>query len=82
MMRWLATAVLVALFALNLWLPRSPLGQRGHERVVHAHVPGAATWVGQKLPDFAFEDLDGRPAHLVDLRGHPLLLVFERSVDW
>jgi cytochrome oxidase Cu insertion factor (SCO1/SenC/PrrC family) len=82
MMRWLATALIAALFALNLWLPHSPLGRRGNERSVRAHVPALPGLVGQKLPDFAFEDLDGRPAHTVDLRGHPLLLVFERSVDW
>jgi len=82
MMRWLATVLLLALLALDVWLPRIPIARRGNERTVHAHVPELASWVGQKLPDFAFEDLDGRPAHLVDLRGHPLLLVFERSVDW
>jgi cytochrome oxidase Cu insertion factor (SCO1/SenC/PrrC family) len=82
MMRWLSTLLLVALFALNLWMPSSPIGRRGNERAVRAHVPALAEQVGRKLPDLAFEDLDGRPAHTVDLRGHPLLLVFERSVDW
>lgn len=82
MMRWLATAVLLALFALNLWMPSSSLGRRGNERTVRAHVPALAEWVGRKLPDLAFEDLEGRTARTVDLRGHPLLLVFERSVDW
>jgi hypothetical protein len=81
-MRWLATFLLLGLLALDVLLPRIPIARRGSERVVRAHVPALAGWVGQKLPDLAFEDLDGRPAHAVDLRGHPLLLVFERSVDW
>jgi cytochrome oxidase Cu insertion factor (SCO1/SenC/PrrC family) len=67
---------------LDFFLPRIPIARRGTERTVRAHVPALADQVGRKLPDFAFEDLDGRPAHTVDLRGHPLLLVFERSVDW
>jgi len=82
MLRWLATLVLAGLFVLNLWLPSSPLGRRGTERTVRAHVPAAASWVGQALPDLAFEDLDGRVVRSADLLGHPLLLVFERSVDW
>ena len=82
MLRWLATLVLVALFALNLWMPSSPLGRRGHERTVRTQVPAAASWIGQKLPALAFEDLDGRVVSPADLLGHPLLLVFERSVDW
>ena len=82
MARWLATFALAALLALDVLLPRIPFARRGNEREVRAHVPAASEWVGRKLPDFAFEDLDGRPAQTVDLRGHPLLLVFERSVDW
>ena len=82
MLRWLATVVLVGLFVLNLWMPSSPLGRRGTERTVRAYVPAAASWVGQRLPELAFEDLDGRVVRSADLLGHPLLLVFERSVDW
>jgi cytochrome oxidase Cu insertion factor (SCO1/SenC/PrrC family) len=81
-MRWLATFVIVGLLALDVFLPRIPLARRGHERTVREHVPALAAWVGERLPDLAFEDLDGRPVRLVDLRGHPVLLVFERSVDW
>jgi cytochrome oxidase Cu insertion factor (SCO1/SenC/PrrC family) len=81
-MRWLATLVLVLLLALDVMLPSIGLARRGNERTVRAHVPALASWVGQKLPDFSFEDLDGRRVGVADLRGHPLLLVFERSVDW
>jgi cytochrome oxidase Cu insertion factor (SCO1/SenC/PrrC family) len=81
-MRWLATFVIAGLLVLDVFLPRVPIARRGTERTVREHVPALAAWVGKKLPDLTFEDLDGRPAHLVDLRGHPLLLVFERSVDW
>jgi len=82
MLRWLATVVLLGLFVLNLWMPSSPLGRRGTERTVRAYVPAAASWVGQRLPELAFEDLDGRVVSSADRLGHPLLLVFERSVDW
>ena len=34
MLRWLATLLIAALFALNLWMPSSPLGRRGNERSV------------------------------------------------
>ena len=81
-MRWLVTLVIALLLALDVLLPRIPIARRGNERVAREHVPALAAWAGEKLPDLAFEDLDGRPAHLSDLRGHPLLLVFERSVDW
>ena len=81
-MRWLATLVIALLFALNLWMPRSELGRRGTERTVRAHVPALAGLVGHALPDLAFEDLEGRVVRTADLLGHPLLLVFERSVDW
>ena len=81
-MRWLATVLLLALLALDVWLPRIPIGQRGNERIVRAQVPAASSWVGRPLPDLAFEDLDGRTVRSADLLGHPLLLVFERSVDW
>ena len=82
MMRWLATLVLLALLGLAVFLPQTQAGRRGHERTVRAHVPEVAGWVGQPLPELGFEDLDGRPVRTADLLGHPLLLVFERSVDW
>jgi hypothetical protein len=82
MIRWLVTAVLVALFALNLWMPDTALGRRGTEAEVRTHVPASSSWLGQPLPKLAFEDLDGRVVTTADLLGHPLLLIFERSVDW
>jgi hypothetical protein len=81
-MRILASLVIAGLFALNLWLPSSSFGRRGTERVVREHVPALAALVGHPLPDLAFEDLEGRVVRTSDLLGHPLLLVFERSVDW
>jgi peroxiredoxin len=38
--------------------------------------------IGQPLPDLALLDLDGRPMDLEALRGHRVLITFERSVDW
>jgi cytochrome oxidase Cu insertion factor (SCO1/SenC/PrrC family) len=82
MLRWLATLVIAALFVLNLWMPSTPLARRGNERTVRMHVPALAGRVGHPLPALSFEDLDGQVVTTADLLGHPLLLVFERSVDW
>jgi cytochrome oxidase Cu insertion factor (SCO1/SenC/PrrC family) len=81
-MRWLATFIVVALFGLNLWMPDSALGRRGSETTVHTHVTAASSWQGRRLAPLRFEDLEGRAVSTADLLGHPLLLVFERSVDW
>jgi hypothetical protein len=81
-MRWLATFLVVALFGLNLWMPDSALGRRGTETTVRTHVPAASSWQGRRLAPLRFEDLAGRAVSTADLLGHPLLLVFERSVDW
>lgn len=81
-MRWLATFVIAALFALNFWMPRSELGRRGSERSVREHVPALAGFIGHPFPDLSFEDLSGRVVRTADLLGHPVVLIFERSVDW
>lgn len=81
-MRWLATLAIALLFVLNAALPYTPLGVRHNERAVRAVVPAAAKLVGQALPALAFEDGEGRAVRLGDLIGRPILLVFERSVDW
>jgi cytochrome oxidase Cu insertion factor (SCO1/SenC/PrrC family) len=80
--RWLATAAIAALFALNGYMPYSALGRRGNERAVRAHVAAALQLVGQPLPALELEDGAGRAVRLGDLLGRPILLVFERSVDW
>lgn len=82
MTRWLATLAIALLFALNAALPHTALGRRGSEPSVRAHVAAAARLVGQPLPALAFEDAAGRAARLGDLVDRPILLVFERSVDW
>jgi hypothetical protein len=79
--RWLATLAIALLFALNAALPHTALGRRGSEPSVRAHV-AAARLVGQPLPALAFEDAAGRAVRLGDLVDRPILLVFERSVDW
>lgn len=81
MLRWLATLVIVALFALNLALPVTDVGRRGHDDA-KSEVAGVADVVGGSLPDLALSDLDGNPVHLSDFRGRTVLLTFERSVDW
>jgi len=82
MLRWLATAAIGLLLVLDVVLPSTPLGRRGREAVARADVPAAVTREGDTLPDLAFTDLDGQTLQLHALRGHPVLLTFERSVDW
>jgi len=81
-LRWLATAAIVALLALDLFIPGSVMGRRGNEAAARDEVPGAARWLGRSLPDLDLLDLEGRPLALSDFRGHRVLLAFERSVDW
>ena len=82
MLRWLATLAILALLALTAFIPETPLGRRGTEARVRADVEGAVGALGEPLPAFSLRDFDGRPLTLADFRGHPLLLTFERSVDW
>jgi cytochrome oxidase Cu insertion factor (SCO1/SenC/PrrC family) len=82
MLRWLATLAIGALLVLAVWLPETGLGRRGSEALLRSEVPGAVGEVGERLPDFTLPDLDGNPVTLSDLRGHRVLLTFERSVDW
>ena len=81
-LRWVATVALALLFVLNLLLPSTDIGRRGNEAQVRAEAPGVERWLGQPLPDVALPDLNGNPVRLADLRGHRVLLTFERSVDW
>ncbi len=82
MLRWLATAAIVALLALDLFLPSTSLGRRGTEAAARADIDGAVGAIGETLPDIALPSLEGDLVRLSDLRGHRVLLIFERSVDW
>ena len=82
MLRWLATAAIAALLLLDLMLPSLDIGRRGSEAAVRSDVPHAVGRVGERLPDFTLPDLDDTPVRLSDLRGRPVLVTFERSVDW
>jgi cytochrome oxidase Cu insertion factor (SCO1/SenC/PrrC family) len=82
MLRWLATAAILLLLALDAALPSTSVGRRGTEAQVRADVESASVRVGEKLPDFELRDIDGTPLRLADLRGHRVLITFERSVDW
>lgn len=82
MLRWIATLAIGALFALNLALPSTSIGRRGPEALVRQEVAGVAAQVGRTLPDFTLQDIEGETVRLTDLRGHRVLLTFERSVDW
>ena len=80
-LRGLATLILVALFALNLVLPTSSFSQRGPENKIRADVATQLA-IGQRLPPLELVGFDGRTYSREDLRGHRVLLTFERSVDW
>jgi len=82
MLRWLATLAILGSLALAIFIPQTSLGRRGTEKTVRADVPGAFGQIGESLPELGLTDLDGRPLRLADLRGHRVLLTFERSVDW
>jgi cytochrome oxidase Cu insertion factor (SCO1/SenC/PrrC family) len=82
MLRWLATASILGLLVLDFALPATPLGRRGNEAAARAEVPTGFARIGVPLPDLALLDLSGEPLDLADFRGHPLLVTFERSVDW
>ena len=82
MLRWLATLGIAALLALDLLIPKTPLGRRGTEAAARADVRAALGAVGEVFPDFTLPDLQGRPVSVSDFRGHRVLLTFERSVDW
>jgi hypothetical protein len=81
-LRWLATAAIALLFVLDLALPSTPIGRRGNEAQVRSDISSAAVRVGETLPDFSMQDLSGQLVRSSDLRGHRVLLTFERSVDW
>jgi len=81
-LRWAATLVIGALLVLAAWLPDTSIGRRSSDPELRSDVPGAVGEVGGHLPDFTLPDLDGNPVTLSDLRGHRVLLTFERSVDW
>ncbi len=80
-LRTLATIVLAALLGLDLALPATSLGRRGSEMKVRQDVASELE-LGQTLPPFELVSLDGRRVVREDLVGSPLLLVFERSIDW
>lgn len=93
MLRVLGSAVILLLLLLNWLLPATPLGLRGPDSVVRLDVSPAievgATLpdvmlvdLGAQLPDGKLTDLGGAPVSLASLRGHRVLLVFERSIDW
>jgi cytochrome oxidase Cu insertion factor (SCO1/SenC/PrrC family) len=82
MLRWIATVGIGLLLALDLALPSTDIGRRGTEAQIRADIPGAVGAVGELMPDFTLPDLDGVPVRVADLRGHPALITFERSVDW
>ena len=82
MLRWLATAAIAALLALDVFIPSTPLGRRGPEALPRADVAGVTVRVGAPAPELALRTLEGAPLSLAEFRGHPLLVTFERSVDW
>jgi cytochrome oxidase Cu insertion factor (SCO1/SenC/PrrC family) len=82
LIRWLATLIIAALLLLDLFIPSTSLGRRGTEQDTRREASQSVVRLGEPLPDLALLDLEGRPLDLNALRGHRVLLTFERSVDW
>ncbi len=82
MLRWLATLAIGGLLLLAFALPTTSLGRRGTDTALRADIDTFVGREGETLPDFTLPDLEGNPVRLSDLRGHRVLLTFERSVDW
>ncbi|MDJ0852571.1 MAG: hypothetical protein QNK04_29735 [Myxococcota bacterium] len=80
--RWLATGGIVLLVLLTLALPYTGIGRRGSESETRLEVVSPALAIGRRLPELGLEDLVGRPLRMKDFRGRPVILTFERSVDW
>jgi hypothetical protein len=81
MMRWIGSVLIGLLLLLDLVLPQTGIGRRGAEASVRAEA-GAGVPLGTALRGLELRELDGRPFDLASLRGHRVLLTFERSVDW
>jgi len=83
MLRWLATLAIVGLLLLDLFLPATGIGRRGAEAAVRNELSASQVTIGEPFPPTRLIDLDdGEPFDVASLRGHRVLLTFERSVDW
>ena len=80
-LRLIATVALLGLLGLNWALPTTSIGRRGTETTVRSDVETQLV-LGRRLPAVELTGLDGRVYTAEDLRGHRVLLTFERSVDW
>ena len=80
--RWIATVAIVGLLLLDLFIPGTSLGRRGTEAATRREAVASMIEIGRPLPDLALLDLEGRPIDMEMLRGHRVLVTFERSVDW
>ena len=82
MIRILSTVAIAALILLVIAAPSTPLGRRGTEMKARMEAPGATIGNGDLFPALSLQGLDGMPLDLTALRGHRVLITFERSVDW
>jgi hypothetical protein len=80
-LRLLATLAVLGLFALNAVLPTAAWTARGTEEQARVDFDTRLS-IGSVLPTLELFDLEGRRHTREDLRGHRVLLTFERSVDW
>ncbi len=82
MLRWLGSLLIVALFALNLALPATPMGRRGTDAEPRSDIETAKLRVGDQMPNLELATIDGTHLRIADFRGKRILITFERSVDW
>lgn len=80
-LRSLATLVLFGLLALNWMLPTHKISARGTEVEARTDFESELA-IGQRLPPLELTGLEGQVYSTEDLKGHRVLLTFERSVDW
>lgn len=77
--KWLGTAVCALLLFVDATMTRNFRGLR----TVKSDVPSAVGQIGGQLPDFTLPDIDGKEVTLSHFYGRgPLLLTFDRSLDW
>lgn len=77
--KWLGTGICVLLLLLDATMARN----FHSSPVVKSDIKTAVGDVGQRLPDFTLPDIDGNQVTLSRFYGKgPVLLTFDRSLDW
>ena len=77
--KWIGSAICVLL----LWVDATMARNFHGSPVVKSDIKSAVGEVGGRLPDFTLPDIDGNQVTLSQFYGKgPVLLTFDRSLDW